>query len=245
MGTDGQKECYYERYFKLLWLVKTKSPVNFLWVSFVEGLHRHATAILALLCTKFDYENKIQPGSLSIQDFKATKIPHFVDPKISPEEQIKLIMNGLESSNMLKNTFTLEVYIPKMIHGNILELMDSMCKQNEWISESKTHAANKTILTLLSIWLKETLVPSRSKKRNNRHLRPKLTSMFTYQNPVTAETYAATVQNNDGNIYGCCPLLNCDEWKRFIKDPFNKFVRDNFVEFISPEESTKGPRKKN
>ncbi len=103
-----------------MWLVKTKSPVNFLWVSFVEGLHRHAATILALLCTKFNYKNKIQPGSLSIQDFKATKTPHFVDPKISPEEQIQLIMNEQESSKMLKNTFTVEIYIPKMIHGNSL-----------------------------------------------------------------------------------------------------------------------------
>ncbi len=97
---------------------------------------------------------------------------------------------------------------------------------------------------LLLIWLEETLVHSRSKKRNNCHLWPKLTSMFTYQNPITAETYAATVQSNDGNIYGYCPLLNCDEWTRFIKDPFNKFVRDNFAEFISPNESIKGPKKK-
>jgi hypothetical protein len=43
-----KKECYYERYFQLLWLVKTKSPVDFLWVSFVEGLHRHAATTLAL-----------------------------------------------------------------------------------------------------------------------------------------------------------------------------------------------------
>ncbi len=130
---------------------------------------------------------------------------------------------------MLKYTFTVEVYIPKMIHGNILELMDSMCRQNEWISESKMRAVNKTISTLLLIWLEETLLHSRSKKRNNCHLRPKLTSMFTYQNPVTAVTYTATVQNNNGNIYRYRPLLNCDEWTRFIKDPFNKFVRDNFV----------------
>ncbi len=34
-----------------------------------------------------------------------------------------------------------------------------------------------------------------------------------------------------------------NEWTRFIKDPFNKFVRDNFIEFISPDESTKGPEK--
>jgi hypothetical protein len=92
-----KSECNYQRYFQLLRLVKINSPVDFLWFSFVEGLHRHTATILALLCTKFDYENKIQPGSLSIQDFKAAKVPFFVDPKISPEEQIKLIMNGKES----------------------------------------------------------------------------------------------------------------------------------------------------
>ncbi len=54
-----KSECNYQRYFQLLRLVKINSPVNFLWVSFVEGLHRHAATILALLCTKFDYKNKI------------------------------------------------------------------------------------------------------------------------------------------------------------------------------------------
>ena len=99
--------------------------------------------ILACLCTKFDYDNKIQPDSLSIQDFKAAKIPHFIDPKISPEDQIKLIMNGKFKAMMLRNTFTVEVYIPKKVDGCILELMDSMCKQSEWILESKRRAAIK------------------------------------------------------------------------------------------------------
>ncbi len=205
-------------------LVKTNNSINFLWISFVEGLHRHAAMILALLCTKFDYNNNIQPGSLSIQDFKAAKIPHFVDPKISPKDQIKLIMNGKFKAMMLKNTFTVEVYIPKKVDGNILELMDSMCKQSEWILESKTRAANKTILMVLSIWLEDTLVHSKPRKRNSIHLRPKLTSMFTYQNPDTAEKYAATIQNNNDNIYGFCPLLICDEWTRYIRDLLNKSV---------------------
>ena len=46
-----KSECNYQRYFQLLMLVNTKSPADFLWVSFVEGLHRHAATILALLCT--------------------------------------------------------------------------------------------------------------------------------------------------------------------------------------------------
>jgi hypothetical protein len=200
--------------------------------------------ILALLCTKFDYNNKIQPGSLSIQDFKAAKIPHFVDPKTSPEDQIKLIMNGKFEVMMLKNTFTVEVYIPKKVDGNILELMDSMCKQSEWVSESKTCAGNKTILTVLLIWLEDTLVHSKPRKRNSIHLQPKLTSMFTYQNPDTAEKYAATIQNNNDNIYGFCPLLNCNEWTRYIRDPLNKSVQDEFIDFITPDGTTNNSKKK-
>jgi hypothetical protein len=211
-----KSECNYQRYFQLLRLVKINSPVNFLWVSFVEGLHRHAATILALLCTKFDYENKIQPGSLSIQDFKAAKIPHFVDPKISPEEQIMLIMNGKESSKMLKNTFSVEVYIPNIIHGDILELMDSMRKQSEWISETKTHAANKTISTLLSIWLEDTLFHSKAKKRNDCHLRPKLTHNFTYQSPTTAQSDATKINIDDHVVYNYCPLLKCEAWNLFV-----------------------------
>ncbi len=87
-----KSKCNYERYFKLLQLDKMDSPADYLWVSFVEGLHRHAATILALLCTKF------------------------VDPKISPEYQLKQVMNGNETSKMLKNPFTVEVYmlVPKL-----------------------------------------------------------------------------------------------------------------------------------
>jgi hypothetical protein len=126
--------------------------------------------------------------------------------------------------SLLKNTFTVEVYIPKKVDGNILELMDSMCKQSEWISESKTRTANKTNLTVLSLWLEETLVHSKSRKRNDVHLQPKLTSMFAYLNPDTAEKYAATIEIVNDNIYGFCPLLNCNERTRYIKDPLNKSV---------------------
>ena len=220
-----KSECNYERYYQLLMLVKTESQVNFLWVSFVEGLHRHAATILALLCTKFDYKNKIQPGSLSIQDFMAAKIPHFVDPKISPEEQMKLIMNGGETSKMLSNPFSVEVYIPKIIKGDIWELMDSMRKQSEWISESKTRAANKTISTLLSIWLEDTLFQRKEKYRNDYNLRPKLQYYFTYQSPTTSQLDATKNHIDDQSVYEYSHLLQSKKWKSFIKDPFNKLNR--------------------
>ena len=241
--TMEKSECNYERYFKLLILVKTYSLADFLWVSFIEGLHRHAATILALLCTKFDYENKILPGSLSIEDFKDAKIPHFFDPKISPKEQMKKIMNGDETSKMLQNPFTVEVYIPKRRHGDISQLMDSMRKRSEWISESKTRAANKTISRLLSIWLNDTLSHSKPEKRNDRAWRPKLTETFTYQSTTTTEADAKHSHINDQSVYQYPHFLRCDSWKSFIRDPFNISNSESFIEFISPER-TKGRTKK-
>jgi hypothetical protein len=85
----AKPDCDFERYLNLLLLVKTKSHVDYLWVSFVEGLHWHAAMIPCLLRTKFDYSsNKIQPGSLDIQDFKNARVPHFKDPGVNPKEQL-------------------------------------------------------------------------------------------------------------------------------------------------------------
>jgi hypothetical protein len=46
-----------DTYFKLLLLVKTKSKNDKVWISFIEGLHRHAAILASLLCMKFDYSN--------------------------------------------------------------------------------------------------------------------------------------------------------------------------------------------
>jgi hypothetical protein len=60
-----------ETYYKLLLLVKTKSKNDNVWISFIEGLHRHATILAGLFCIKFDYSNnKIIPVSLQLDDFE-------------------------------------------------------------------------------------------------------------------------------------------------------------------------------
>ena len=158
---------------------------------------------------------------------------------ISPKEQIKKIMNGDETSKMLQNPFTVEVYIPKRRHGDISQLMDSMRKQSEWISESKTRAANKTISRLLSIWLEDTLSHSKSKKRNDCNVRPTLTHTFTYQSPTSTEADSKKSHIHDQIVYQYPNFLTCDRWNSFITDPFNISNRERFVEFISPDEGTK------
>jgi hypothetical protein len=118
----AEPDCNFERYLNLLLLVKTKSQVDNLWVSFLEGLHPHAAMITCLLCTKFDYSsNKILPRSLDIQDFKNARVPHFKDPEVTVKEQLKLIISGEFEAKMLKSTFNVQAYIPKKLTGNIDE----------------------------------------------------------------------------------------------------------------------------
>ena len=44
-----------ERYFQFLLLVKTKSKRDMLWISFIEGLHRHAAMVMCFLCQSFGF----------------------------------------------------------------------------------------------------------------------------------------------------------------------------------------------
>ncbi len=91
--------------------------------------------ITLLLCTRFDYSsNKIQPGSLDIQDFKNARVPHFKDPGVTPKEQLKLIISGEFEAKMLKSTFNVQAYTPKKLNGNIDELTKAMKNQSKWIA---------------------------------------------------------------------------------------------------------------
>jgi hypothetical protein len=71
-----------------------------------------------------------------------------------------------------------------------------------WISINKMHAANKTILKVISLWSEETLLHSTARRRNNDNFQPKLKSYFTYQTPDSAGKFAETKQNKG---------LACDE----------------------------------
>jgi hypothetical protein len=80
------------------------------------------------------------------------------------------------------------------LNGNIDELMKAMKMQSEWISINKMYAAKKPFLKVILLWLKETLLHTSARRRNNENLRPKLNSYFTYQTPDSAEKFTETRQ---------------------------------------------------
>jgi hypothetical protein len=65
-------------YYKLLHIIKTLSNQDFVWISFIEGLRRHAAIIMCLTCSRFDLEdNNIDHNSLKR---KLAGVPHYKKP---------------------------------------------------------------------------------------------------------------------------------------------------------------------
>jgi hypothetical protein len=145
-------------YFKLLLLMKKKSKNDKVWISFIEGLHRHAAIFASLLCMKFDYFNNIIiSGSLQFDDFEKAQIPHYKNPGITPRQQLALIVGNTFDVLMLKVSMLIQASIPNrvanQIGGTIQLVMKALKTQSEWISISKMISANKKISKLLSTWL--------------------------------------------------------------------------------------------
>ncbi len=68
---EGKVIIGFERYNKLLFLVKSTSQVDHIWFSFFRGIHRHATIVAGLVCSKFNHStNDLEPGSLTMEDFR-------------------------------------------------------------------------------------------------------------------------------------------------------------------------------
>jgi hypothetical protein len=75
---ESKEEDHATKYYKLLVLVKTKSKKKNVWISFVEGLHRHAAIVMCLTCSDFNLkDNYIDQGSLKNKAFKNAAEPHY------------------------------------------------------------------------------------------------------------------------------------------------------------------------
>jgi hypothetical protein len=76
---DGScQDNHAKDYYRLLYIVKTLSNEDNVWISFVEGLHRHAAIIMCLTCLAFDLkDNNIYHGLLKKKDFELAGVPHY------------------------------------------------------------------------------------------------------------------------------------------------------------------------
>jgi hypothetical protein len=150
---------------------------------------------------------------------------------------------------MLKTPMLIQVYIPSRVAyqtgGTIQLLMQALKTKSNWISISKTISANKTISKLLSTWLIETMNHSTAKKRNNHNEQPKFTATFIYQEQLTNEKYNKLISSGTDNTLGYLTVINCAEWTNYVKNPFNWYTRQKYIDHISPSTpSSRHPTRK-
>jgi hypothetical protein len=103
----------FERYYELFFLVKSESEVDHVWFSFFEGMHRHAAIVTGLVCSKFNHlTNELQPGSLTLEDFRNGNIKSFKEPNTSVSDHLNQIMSKQFDASMVHNQYHLLAYVP-------------------------------------------------------------------------------------------------------------------------------------
>ncbi len=123
--------------------------------------------------------------------------------------------------------------------------MESLKIKSDWILISKTILANKTISKLLSTWLIETMAHSNTEKRNNTNKRPKFTAIFIYQEHLTVDKYNNLISSGTEYTLGYPTVINWAEWTNYIKNPFDPFTRQIYLDCISPSTpSSRHPTRK-
>ncbi len=125
----------FKRYYELLFLVKSESQVDHIWLSFFEGMHCHAAKVAGLVCSKFNHStNKLEPGSLTLEDFRNGSIKSFKEPGTTVSDHLNQIMSKNFNVPMLENPFHLSAYIPKQ-NMNAADLIEATLLQSLWIYE--------------------------------------------------------------------------------------------------------------
>jgi hypothetical protein len=95
-------------YYKLLFLVKSTSEVDRIWLSFFGGMHCHAVIVAGLVCSKFNHlTNKLEPGLLTLEAFRNGDIKSFEDPGTTVSEHLDWIMSKDFEAPMVYNQFPL------------------------------------------------------------------------------------------------------------------------------------------
>jgi hypothetical protein len=221
-------------YNKLLHIFKTLSNQDYVWISFVEGLHRHATIVMCLTCSTFDLEdNNIVWDSLKKKDFKLAGVPHYKNPQMSPIQVLNSILNGDFDAPMLMNPFPVQVLLPSHKKLKIENLMNTLKESSMWISTNKKLSAEKPISKRLANELTKIMEFSTPLQRNKyRHIPEK---QFKYQSDVEKSKFEKLCSKQGEQYYAQYPdLLASDEYTNCIKDPFNKDKTSTYLTMSSP-----------
>jgi hypothetical protein len=219
-------------YIKLLKMVKTSSKSDDIWISFWEGMHRHAAIMMSLLGADITHNTKscYKPNTLEKTAF-STYITGFINPGQPPLQIIEEIFNGNnEQATMLKKNMMVTAYIPNSKETEIQRIFKAMVAQSKHVCDNKHTSAARTLPTLLSDWLRQCA----PKPMNNvpDTPGPAIEIRFTIQTAMDAAKYNTYKQTHnevtdtknmtDITIKNWLPKCITDlNWISFIRNPFD------------------------
>ncbi len=221
-----------EKYIKLLKMVKTSSKNDNIWISFWEGMHRHAAIIMSLLGADITHSTNscYKPNTLEKTAF-SNYITGFIDPGQPPLQIIEDILTGNnEQATMLKRTMMVTAYIPNSKKSDIERIFKAMVAQSKHVCDNKHTSAARTLPTLLSDWLRQCAPKTMDKVPTTTV--PAIKMRITIQTAMDAQKYTnykhthneVTDRKNmtDITIKNWLPECITDSnWITFIRNPFD------------------------
>ena len=133
-------------YYYLLMTVKCESKNDFIWMSFYEGLHRHAALLLSLTSSAFNLtKNEIKFKSLTTDYFLQQRLENFKSDIKQPHEQLTDVFDGKVKAKMLSEIFNIKAIIPRKLEETLkkMQLQILQIKSQSTVNSSAT--ANKRL----------------------------------------------------------------------------------------------------
>jgi len=241
---EKEEDFHIKYYYDLLWLVKRSKKDN-IWMSFYEGLHRHAALMMCLLCSKLDLvTNEVKFESLTADYIKKKlSIKDFKMPENTPLDRLnEIFIDETTKAPMLTTLVTVKAFVPKSRLDDIKEgELDSLLKASrtysEIISVSKRSSADRSMTILLADTLDTIEKLNKKKDRNDVKHRPVLDQTFAKQKDnVSLKCHnedMKVVGNDDYKCYEYSTKLKGTKWDKYTMDALNPAVRDAFLKTLS------------
>jgi hypothetical protein len=210
-AVSSEQDFSIKQYYNLLLMAKTLKTKDNIWMSFYEGLHRHAALLMCLLCSKIDLmSNKVNYGSLTADYFKTkVSVKIFKEPDKSPLEQLHgIFIDNTIKAPMLTTLATIKAFVPKLEvsttkQGDLDLLLKASRTYSENISITKRMSADKSMTVTLADILETIKKLSKAKSRNDEKHRPVLTETFKKQVDTTLSLYLKNMKMENDNNYQC------------------------------------------
>jgi hypothetical protein len=119
--------------------VKAKSNKDNVWISFYEGLHRHATLLSAVFNPT---KNVFQQKSLTASYFREQQLIHYKEDTKMPHKCLRDIFHKKIKAPMPTKPFGIKCIVPKQrvttpTVNDVFEFTQKISKYSELISDTK------------------------------------------------------------------------------------------------------------